>query len=129
MTSTSFSLFGGLARLAVERIHGQARLPVHAVRGLDHVVLHVAADAVLGPEEGRQADLRVGMDEVGGVAQGMVDRRLVADEPDPRIAQQVEPLVEQPLESEHDVGGRPSRRCHRPSAEALFAFSRASRAS
>ena len=48
-----------LARVAVEREHRHPPPAVLAVRGLDHVVLQIRAEAVLRPEERRQRDVRI----------------------------------------------------------------------
>ena len=46
-------LFSRLARLAVERIDRQACIAIDAVTGFDHVVLHVAANAMLRAKQSR----------------------------------------------------------------------------
>ena len=84
---------GGLARLGVERVDGQTGRAVRGVSGLDHVVLHVAPDAVLGPEERGEADVGMGVHEIGRVPKRMVDGGLVADEADALSAEQVAPLA------------------------------------
>ena len=70
-------LGGRLARLAVERVDRDAPARIARVRRLDHVVLQVRAEAVLGAEQGREVDVRVveqdrhvgpGQAEVGSLA-------------------------------------------------------------
>ena len=70
---------GRLTRLAVERVDGDAARGVLGVGGLDHVVLHVGAEAVLRPEDGRQRDARLRCDAVEHVPAGGIDRRGIAD--------------------------------------------------
>ena len=72
-------------------------MPVRAiadVRRLDHVVLHIAADAVLRAEERRQVDTRrVPRKRPPRAQRVRQHRRLIADEADPLAADQIELLV------------------------------------
>ena len=62
-------LGGGLAGLAVERVDRHAPPRIRRVRRLDHVVLEIGAEPVLGAEEGRQRDAGRAAHEIGGVLQ------------------------------------------------------------
>ena len=54
-----------------------------AVTGLDHVLLDIRSKAVLRSENGRQTRFLVTRQPVDDVVEGVVDRRGVADDPDP----------------------------------------------
>jgi archaeosine-15-forming tRNA-guanine transglycosylase len=56
------------------------------VRRLDHVVLNVAAYAVLRPEEGLQVYTFKGAQYIRGMSEIVIHRRLIADESDARTA-------------------------------------------
>src|SRR5207247_1669107 len=86
------------ARFAVERVHGHASRGILAVRRLDHVVLNVGAEAVLRAEDGAQPGAVVRCEAVHDVPEATVDRRVIADDADPRSAQPAG--VEQNLGSE-----------------------------
>ena len=76
----------GFAVLAVKGIELQSGAGVPVALPLDHVVLGVAPDAVLGPEGGRdfesirRGQANQGIEDVGAV---LGDRGLIADDPDP----------------------------------------------
>jgi hypothetical protein len=57
----------------------QTRFAIYGMTGFDHVVLNVTADSVLWTKERRQLDLRVLVKQIGGMAETMIDRCLIAD--------------------------------------------------
>ena len=78
-----------LARLAVQRVDRHAADLVMGVPRLDHVVLHVGPEPVLGPEDSGEPCARVRQQPVGDVAQAGVHRGRVADDPDPAAVEAV----------------------------------------
>ena len=88
-----------LTRVAVEREHRHLAQAVLAVRGLDHVVLQVRAEAMLRPEERRQRDVRIRMQPIGGVRQAAVDRGRVADQTDAAAGNQTSIDGEQAIDA------------------------------
>ena len=72
-----------LPRLAVQRVHRHAASGILRVAGLDHVVLHVRAIAVLRAEDGGQRDVRRHRDRADDVLKVRVDRRRVRHDADP----------------------------------------------
>jgi hypothetical protein len=62
-------------------MHWQSCLSVSAVPGLDHVVLHITPDSVLRTKQGAQFDVRMLVQEIRGVSIRMIDRRLIANQP------------------------------------------------
>ena len=75
-------LAGRFPGFAVERVDGHMPHVVAGVGRFDHVLLEVGAEAVLRPEDGREARVAAGADAVGSVHQAVIDRRRVADHPD-----------------------------------------------
>jgi hypothetical protein len=71
---------------------------------LDHVVLHVGPEAMLGAEDRRERHAVRGEQPVDDVAEPAVHRGVVAEHPDARAAQAAR--VEQDVASESNV------RCH-----------------
>ena len=75
------------AHRAVEAEHRDAVYRIEEVRRLDHVVLLVAAQSVLGAEGGAQLQIGEGRQGVDGVRQVGGDRRRVRDQGDAAAAQ------------------------------------------
>ena len=73
----------GFARVAVERVDGNAPHGVARMRGLDHVVLHVRAETVLGPEEGRDRHAAHRHEAVDDMDELVVDRGGIRDDANP----------------------------------------------
>src|SRR5882724_4437981 len=94
ITSTSRSISGRFARLAVKRIDGQPGFSVRRMRRLDHIVLDVATNAVLWSEQGGDIDFGVLVKEVGCMAKAVINRSLIADESDAIPPEQVNPVSE-----------------------------------
>src|SRR5437773_1103948 len=95
----------GRAGLRVEAVDRNAELGIDAVSRLDHVVLLLAGEAVLRPEEGAQALAAETADDVACRDQLGRDGRGVQEQPDPPAAQPPRPLARQHLEAgEHARG-------------------------
>jgi hypothetical protein len=95
--------------LAVERVLGEAGALVHRLLHLLQI-LHVAAHAVLGPEQGSERHPlrpRRAVQEVDVVAQLLVQAGRIEEGADPQAAQRLAALVEEGADSEP---GRAS--CH-----------------
>jgi hypothetical protein len=60
----------------------QAGFAIDTVCRLDHVVLHVAANAVLWTKERNQVDVGMLVQKISGVMKTVIDGSLVADESD-----------------------------------------------
>jgi len=75
-------LFGRLARFTVERVDPETGMRIDGVIGLDHVVLHVTADAVLRAEERGEVYFWMLKENVRHMPQIRQDARLVADKAD-----------------------------------------------
>ena len=73
---------GRLASFAVKRIDWQAGLAIRGMISLDHVVLNVAPNAVLGSEQRLQILSRLLMKEIGHVLVFVIDGCLIADKSD-----------------------------------------------
>ena len=97
---------GGPAHLAVQAEHGDAVLGVEVVGGLDHVVLLVPAQAVLGPEGRRQLDVGQGRQGVDGVLQIAGDGGRMGEQGDPLARQGAAQgrVGEEAVETELDHG-------------------------
>jgi hypothetical protein len=57
----------------------QSGYPINRMRGLDHVVLNIAANTMLGTKQRRQVYFWVSEEQVGCVMEVMVNRRLITD--------------------------------------------------
>ena len=76
-----------LAGLAVERVDRHASRRIVRVPGLDHVVLHVGAIAMLRAEDGRERDIRRARDGTDDVLKVRVDGGGVRHDADPLFFQ------------------------------------------
>jgi hypothetical protein len=90
----------GLARLTVKRVQRDAPPVVAAVFRLDHVLLDVGAESVLGAENRREPRARMRREGVGDMRELMIDRRRVADDADALAIEDTG--SEQALRSERD---------------------------
>src|SRR5207237_10417217 len=79
-----------------------AGLSVNHVSRLNHVVLHVAANAVLRTEQRNQFNVRMLVEQIGCMAKIMIDRGLIAYQTDAGAAQQIYLFSEQPFDSSSD---------------------------
>ena len=95
---------GGLARFAVQGIHGHAAEIVGAVRRFDHVFLDVRAEALLRSEDCAKPHARVRGQPIGDVNQAVIDRRRVADDADALAVERCG--GEKPFRPELDLHGR-----------------------
>jgi hypothetical protein len=64
---------------------------------LDHVVLHIATDAVLGTKECYELDFLILVHQVSYVMVVMVHRRLIADQSNSRVLHEKRLLFQQSL--------------------------------
>src|SRR5439155_20470309 len=100
---------GGAANGAVEDPPRDAVHGIREVRRLDHVVLLVAAKAVLRPERRREPHVATCRERVDRVRQVARHRRGMRDEPDPPAGQRAAKrrVVEQSIQTEsHALGSR-----------------------
>ena len=66
----------------------QTGFTIDAVAGFDHVVLHVAANAVLWTKQRAQIDVWMIVKKIGGVMKVVIDGCLIADQPGASAFQQ-----------------------------------------
>ena len=90
------------SHLAVQTVHGNAERGIDELRRLDHVVLLVAAQAVLWTERGREPQVAECGNRVERVRQVGGDRGRVGEQCDPAARERPAQvgLGEQPIETE-----------------------------
>ena len=93
---------GRLTSVAVERVHRHAPPAVPPVRRLDHVVLQIGAESMLGAEEGCKRDFGIFEQPVGSMRQAGINRRRVAHEPDAAAGNQPAIDCEEPIDAGRD---------------------------
>ncbi|MDX6528282.1 MAG: hypothetical protein QOH41_572 [Blastocatellia bacterium] len=109
--------FRRLAGFTIERIDRQSSLSIGGVPRLNHIVLYVAANPVLGTKERCEIDVRVFVEEIGDVVKAVIYRSLVAHKANPRTSQQLDLFSEQSFNAQIDRLDTPSHYLttqHRP---------------